>query len=87
MESQYSVHGISVFCTWNFSILYICGDYWMINHCSMAGATGIHGERMGTHGVHVGDGGGEGDEDIHVGRTMSQGLERRHIKLVPTEDL
>ncbi len=48
----------------------------MINHCSMAGATGIHGERMGTHGVHVGDGSGEGDEDIHVGRTMPQGLER-----------
>lgn len=40
-----------------------------------------------THRIDIGDSGCQGNEHIHVGCTVLEGLERRNIKLEPTKDL
>ena len=43
--------------------------------------------RSVTHRIHIRDGGCQGNEHIHVGSTVLEGLEGRDIKLVPSKDL
>ena len=40
-----------------------------------------------TYRIHIGDGGCQGDEHIHVRRTVPERLEGRHVELEPSHHL